>query len=63
MIASAGEVGLERRPPFLEGFEPSPELFQLAVDLRQFGPRLLFPQVSVATSGRDQVLDLAAEQP
>ncbi len=63
MITLLGEFGKERGPPFLEGGELSPELFQLAVDLRQFGPRLPFPQVSIATPGPDQILDLAAEQP
>jgi len=59
----AGEFGDERRPPFLEGGELSPEMFQLAVDLRQFSPRLPFPQVSLTTPGPDQIFDLAAEQP
>jgi hypothetical protein len=63
MVTLPGESGKERGPPFLEGGELSPELFQLAVDLCQFGPRLPFPQVSIATPGPDQILDLAAEQP
>jgi hypothetical protein len=40
MITLLGELGQERGPPFVEGGELSPELFQLAVDLCQFGPRL-----------------------
>jgi len=35
------EFGKEHGPPFLESGELSPELFQLAVDPCQFGPRLL----------------------
>ena len=62
MIALPGECGKKRRPPSLEGGELSPELFQLAVDLCQFGPRLPFPQVSLTMPGPDQVLDLAPEQ-
>ncbi len=42
MITLAGEFGKERGLPFLEGGELSPELFQLVVDLCQFGPRLPF---------------------
>ena len=48
-------------PPFLEGGNPGPELLQLAVNLRCFGPRLPFQQVTVTTPRRNQVLDLAAE--
>ena len=58
-----GKVGEERCPPFLEGGELYPELLQLAVGLRQFGPRLAFSQVTVTTPGADQILDLAAQQP
>jgi hypothetical protein len=63
MITMLGEFGKERGPPFLERGELSPELFQLAVDLRQFGPRLPFPQVSLTAPGTDQILDMATEQP
>ena len=63
MITWLGEFGKERGPPFLKGGELSPELFQLAVDLCQFGPRLPFLQVSITMPGPDQILDLAAEQP
>ena len=63
MITLLGESGKERGPPFLECGELSPELFQLAVDLWQFGPRLPFLQVSITMTGPDQILDLAAEQP
>jgi hypothetical protein len=62
MITLPGEFGNKCRPPFLEGGELSPELFQLPVDLRQFGPRLPLPQASLTSLGPDQVLDLAAEQ-
>jgi len=51
------------RPPFSEGGELSTQLFQLAVDPRQLGPRLLFPQVALAMQGPGEILDLAAEQP
>jgi hypothetical protein len=34
MIILPGEFGKERGPPFLEGGELSPELFQLAVSSR-----------------------------
>ena len=57
-----GEFGQERGPPFLKGGELGPELFQLAVDPLQLGPRLLFPEVSLTTPGADQILDLTAEQ-
>jgi hypothetical protein len=57
------EFGKERGPPLLKGGEASPELFPLAVDLCQFGPRLLFAQVPVTVQYLDQVFDLAAEQP
>jgi hypothetical protein len=49
--AVLAEVGKERGAPFLEGGGLSPELFQLAVDLCQLGPRLLLPQVSLAMQG------------
>ena len=52
-----GEFGKERGPPFLECRELSPELFQLAVDPLQLGPRLPFAEVSLTMSGAD-VLDL-----
>lgn len=55
-----GQFGQERRP-LLEGGELGLELLRRAVDLRQLGPRLPFPQVTVTTPGRDRVLDLAAE--
>jgi hypothetical protein len=58
-----GEFGKERCPPFLKGRELGPELFQLAVDPLQLGPRLLFPKVSLTMLGADQILDLTAEQP
>jgi len=58
-----GEFGKERGPPFLKGRELGPELFQLAVDPLQLGPRLLFPEVSLTMPGADQILDLTAEQP
>jgi hypothetical protein len=57
------EFGQERGPPFLERGELGPELFQLAVDPLQLGPRLPFPEVSLTMPGADQILDLAAEQP
>ncbi len=38
-----GEFGKECGPPFLKRRELGPELFQLAVDLLQLGPRLPFP--------------------
>jgi hypothetical protein len=63
IIAFVGEFGQERGLPFLEGGELGPELLQLAVDLRHFGPRLPLPQVTVTTPGPDRVFDLAAEQP
>jgi hypothetical protein len=47
MITLLGEFGKEHGPPFLQGSELSPELLQVAVDLRQFGPRVPFPQVSI----------------
>jgi hypothetical protein len=53
----------ERGPPFPEGGELSTQLFQLAVDPRQLGSRLLFPQVALAMQGPGEILDLAAEQP
>jgi hypothetical protein len=34
LLGEFGEFGEERGPPFLEGGELSPELFQLTVDLR-----------------------------
>ena len=61
MIALPGEFGKKRRPPSLEGGKLSPELFQLAVDLCQFGPRLPFPQESLTTPCPDQIFDLAPE--
>ena len=61
--ALLGEFGKERGPPFLKRRELGPELFQLAVDPLQLGPRLLFPEVSLTMPGADQILDLAAEQP
>ena len=63
MITLLGEFGKERGPPFLEGGELSPELFQLAVDSRQLGPRLTFPEVSLTMPRADKILDLTAEQP
>ncbi len=51
------------RPAFPEGGELSRQLFQLAVDPRQLGPRLLFPQVALAMQDPGEILDLAAEQP
>ncbi len=57
------EFGKEHGPPFLEGGELSPELFQLAVDPCQFGPRLLFPHVPFTVQGLGEIFDLAAEQP
>jgi hypothetical protein len=38
-------------------------LFQLAVDPCQFGPRLLFSQVTLTVQGPGEIFDLAAEQP
>ncbi len=61
--ALLAELGMERGPPFLEGGELSPQLFHLAVDPRQLGPRLPFPQVVLAVQGPGEILDLAAEQP
>jgi hypothetical protein len=58
-----GEFGKERGPSFLEGLDPGPELSHLAVDALELGLRLLFPEVSLALLGSDQLLDLAAEQP
>lgn len=58
-----GEFGKERGPPFLGCRELGSELFQLAVDPLQLGPRLLFPEVSLTMPGADQILDLTAEQP
>ena len=49
--ALLAELGKERGPPFPEGGELSTQLFQLAVDPRQLGPRLLFPQVALAMQG------------
>ncbi|HEX9624334.1 MAG TPA: hypothetical protein VF979_08160 [Streptosporangiaceae bacterium] len=57
------EFGEEQRPPLLERGELSPELFQLAVDSRQLGPRLTFPEVSLTMPRADKILDLTAEQP
>ena len=48
--------------PFLDR-ELDPELFQLAVDPLQLGPRLPFPQITLTMPGADEILDLAAEQP
>jgi hypothetical protein len=53
----------EHGPPFLEGGELSPELFQLAVDPCQFGPYLPFPQVLLTVQGLGEIFDLGAEQP
>ena len=61
--ALLAELGKERGPPFPKGGELSTQLFQLAVDPRQLGPRLLFPQVALAMQGPGEILDLAAEQP
>src|SRR6266849_1931489 len=61
--ALLGQFGKERGPPFLECRELGPELFQLAVDPLQLGPRLPFPEVSLTMPGADQILDLTAEQP
>jgi hypothetical protein len=63
MRSLLGEFGKERGPPFLKRRELGPELFQLAVDPLQLGPRLLFAEVSLTTPGADQILDLAAQQP
>ena len=60
---SRTEVGKERNPPFLERGELSPELFQLAVDVRQFRSRLPFPEVLLTLPAPHEFLDLAAEQP
>lgn len=57
------EFGKEHGPPFLEGGELSPELFQLAVNPCQFGPRPLFPQVPLTVQGLREIFDDAAEQP
>src|SRR5581483_11535388 len=57
------EFGPERGSSLLERGELSPELLQFAVDARQLGPRLPFPQVSLAMLDADESLDLAAEQP
>ncbi len=43
--------------------ELSTQLFQLAVDPRQLGPRMLFPQLGLAMQVPGEILDLAAEQP
>ena len=61
--ALLAELGKERGPPFPQGGELSTQLFQLAVDPRQLGPRLLFPQVALAMQGPGEIFDLAAEQP
>jgi len=61
--AVLGEFGKERGPPLLERRELGPELFQLAIDAFQLGPRLAFPQIPLTMSGADQILDLTAEQP
>src|SRR6266568_1338541 len=61
--ALLAEFGKEHGPPFLEGGELSPEALQLAVDPRQLGPRLLFPQAALTVQGPGEILDLAAEQP
>jgi hypothetical protein len=45
------EVGKERNPPVLQRGELGPELFQLPVDARQFGPRLPFPEVPLTLLG------------
>src|SRR6266568_1964540 len=60
---SLTEVGKEHGPPLLERGDLTPELFQLAVDARQLGPRLPFPEVSLTVPGADEILDLTAEQP
>src|ERR1700722_6081858 len=62
MRSLLSEFRKERDPPFLKRHELGPELFQLAVDLLQLGPRLLFAEVSLTTPGAEQILDLAAEQ-
>jgi hypothetical protein len=41
----------------------SPELFQLAVDARQFRSRLPFPEVLLTLPASHEFFDLAAEQP
>jgi hypothetical protein len=61
--AMLGEFGKERSPSVLECPDLGPELFQLAVDALQLGPRLLFSEVSLTMLGADQLLDLTAEQP
>ena len=63
MASLARRAGKERGPPFPEGGELSTQLFQLAVDPRQLGPRLLFPQVALAMQAPGEILDLGAEQP
>jgi hypothetical protein len=57
------EIGKEHGPPLLERGDLTPELFQLAVDARQLGPRLPFPEVSLTVPGADEILNLTAEQP
>ena len=57
------EPGQERGPPFLEGGELGPELFQLAVDPCQFSPCPLFPQVGLTMQSLGEIFDLVAEQP
>ena len=61
--ALLAELGKDRGPHFLESGDLGMQLFQLAVDPRQLGPRLLFPQVALAMQGPGEILDLAAEQP
>lgn len=57
------EIGKEHGPPLLECGELTPELFQLAVDARQFGPRQAFAEVPLAVPRADKILNLAAKQP
>lgn len=52
MSSFLAEFGQELLPPFPEGGQPGAELPQLAVDLFQFGPGLLFPQVALASGGQ-----------
>ena len=61
--ALLAEFGNERGPSFLERCDLGPELLQLAVDLLQLGPGLLFPQVPLTMPGANQILDLTAQQP
>src|ERR1022692_3142929 len=60
---SPAEVGNELGTTLLQRGQLSPDPLQLAVDARQLGPCLPFPEMPVAVPGLDQALDLPAKEP